>query len=83
VEYQPAAVLAILGAPFGIQEVCGNEESVGRDYRAAIALLGRRRAALVQVSEKAVQQKKKRCVEALDGLTQQVTAHRREWFGND
>lgn len=83
VEHQPAAVLARLGRPFEVQAVCGNEESLGRDFKEAIALLQRRRAALVQVTEKAVQQEKKRCIDALDELTNEAKTHRREWFGHE
>ncbi len=83
VEHQPAAVLATLGRPFEVQAVCGNEESLGRDFKKAIAVLQRRRAALVQVAEKAVQHEKARCIEALDVLTNQVKTHRREWFGHE
>jgi len=81
VEHQPSAVLAILGRPFEVRTVCGNEESLGRDFKQALATLQRRRAALLRVTDKNHQEEWKHCIKALDSLTSEAKAHRKEWFG--
>jgi hypothetical protein len=80
-EHRPADVLRVLGRPFGVEVVCGNEESIGREFNEALAIIARRRATLVAVGDESLRQEKESCLAALDSLADRVRKHRKDWFG--
>ena len=77
-EREPKEVLAVLEGPFEVNMLCGNAESVGERYEAAVAILERRTSAVQAVKGESPQ--KKACLEALQHLTNAIHENRSEWF---
>ena len=82
-ESEPAHALSILGDAFDADDVCSLntlEESLGRDYAAALRTVERRRQAVARVSDAALAGPRDDCLGFLDELKSDVVRNRTSWF---
>ena len=82
-EKAPKTVLGVLDAAFDADDVCSLntvEDSLGTDYRAALAAVERRERAVSRVSDAELAQTRDECLAFLEELKGEVVRNREEWF---
>jgi hypothetical protein len=86
-ERAPGPVLAMLdGESFGADDVCSLntiEDSLGRDFHAALRTVERRERAVASIAEPAVAARKRDCLGFLRELRREVIRNRASWFPGD
>lgn len=83
-ERAPARVLAVLdGQSFDADDVCSLntiEDSLGREFGAALRTVERRERAVASVADRSVAGRKRDCLSFLHELKREVIRNRAEWF---
>jgi hypothetical protein len=82
-EKQPAAVLALLGDAFDADDVCSLntlEQSLGKDYAAALRTVEARERAVSRVSDPDLLQPRDECLGFLRELKREVVRNKTTWF---
>jgi hypothetical protein len=82
-EHSPANVLRVLDAAFDTDGVCSLntvEDSLGSDYRVALAAVERRERAVARVQEADLTQTRDDCLSFLKELKGEVVRNREAWF---
>lgn len=83
-ERQPAAVLALLGDAFDADDVCSLntlEQSLGKDYSAALRTVEGRERAVSRVSDPRLLEQRDECLGFLRELKREVVRNKTTWFG--
>lgn len=83
-ERQPAAVLALLGDAFDADDVCSLntlEQSLGKDYAAALRTVEGRERAVSRVSDPRLLEQRDECLGFLRELKREVVRNKTTWFG--
>jgi hypothetical protein len=82
-EKEPANTLAVLGEAFDADDVCSLntlEQSLGRDYAAALRSVERRQRAVGGVGDPALRAQRDECLAFLAELRREVVRNRKTWF---
>jgi hypothetical protein len=82
-ETEPANALAVLGEAFDADDVCSLntlEQSLGRDYAAALRSVERRERAVARVTAPDLRASRDECLAFLRELKREVIRNRRTWF---
>jgi hypothetical protein len=84
-EREAANALSVLGEAFDADDVCSLntlEQSLGRDYAAALRSVERRERAVARVSDPALRTQRDECLAFLGELKREVVRNRKTWFGS-
>jgi hypothetical protein len=82
-ERAPANVLGVLDEAFDTDDVCSLntvEDSLGTDYRVALASVERRERAVARVGDLQLAERRDECLEFLKELKGEVVRNREAWF---
>jgi hypothetical protein len=82
-EKAPTNVLGVLDEAFDVDDVCSLntvEDSLGTDYRAALAAVERRERAVARVDDAELAERRDECLEFLRELKGEVVRNREAWF---
>lgn len=84
-EKEPANALSVMGEVFDADDVCSLntlEQSLGRDYTAALRTVERRERAVARVRDPALREPRDECLAFLRELKREVVRNRKAWFAN-
>jgi hypothetical protein len=84
-ETEPAHALAVLGDAFDADDVCSLntlEQSLGRDYAAALRRVEARERGVARVTDPALRQQRDDCLGFLRELKREVVRNRKTWFSD-
>ncbi len=80
VQKAPAAALESLVPTFTLEILCGNENSIGETLEEAQKIIGKRRLAVVKLTDPKIEERKVRCLALLDELEKSARKNADSWF---